>query len=450
MLETVREYAAEQLAASGETEPVRERHLRWCLALAEQAEPGLRGPQQGQCLTRLQAEHDNLRAALAWAMARAGEAEDGADAALRLGGALARFWAVHGSAAEGGAWLKRALALGRHASAPARAKALLGLGWLVSAGGDFEQARASHEASLALHRELGDRAGMAAALLALAHLADYRGDPERARALLEESLELAQAAGDDSQAGEALCWLGRELYRCGEPAAASAALRKSAVLLRAAGDVGRLAGTLFVHGFMDAERGELALAEANLARSRDLYRQAGDRVGETHALGWLCQVAFRRGDYPSARAYLLECLERGRQEGLNELARWLCLAAQLERAQGDLLRARAHARESLALYAQMGCPVAAVRSLEVLGGLLAAAGTARGSEEAARLFGAAEARRRLGGMALAPADRAEHERDVALVRARLSQEAFERAWTQGGGTTLEQAVADALSDEPPD
>jgi predicted ATPase len=106
MLETIRAFAHEKLAAAGETELAHKRHLGYLLALAEQAEPALRGPRQHDWLKQLDDEHDNLRAALAWAIQR-----EEAEGAQRLAGALGYFWLIRGYSAEGFRWLNEALRL---------------------------------------------------------------------------------------------------------------------------------------------------------------------------------------------------------------------------------------------------------------------------------------------------------------------------------------------------
>src|SRR5207249_1653237 len=105
MLEMVREYAAEQLRASGEESALRARQRDWCLAVAQEANADLRGPRQREWLDRLEGEHDNLRAALSWCLSEPG----GAAAGVRLAGALAWFWRLHGHMSEGRRWLDAAL-----------------------------------------------------------------------------------------------------------------------------------------------------------------------------------------------------------------------------------------------------------------------------------------------------------------------------------------------------
>ena len=145
------------------------------LALAEAAEPALTGPEQAAWLARLEEEHDNLRAALGWALA-SGDAET----ALRLAAALWRFWEVHGHLSEGRRWLAAALRTGGTGAMRAlRARALRGAGLLATWQGDYAAARALHAESLALCRALADRDGVGHALENLGIVAHEQGDLRR-------------------------------------------------------------------------------------------------------------------------------------------------------------------------------------------------------------------------------------------------------------------------------
>ena len=174
MLETVREYGLERLAASGETDATRRGHAAFFLALAERAEPELTGREQGIWLDRLEVEHDNLRAALGWALEHEGET------ALRLAAALWRFWADRSHLREGGRWLERALATAAPTVPASRLKALNGAGVIAMQLGDYQRAVALQEEGLALARAIGDQRGVSWALGDLAVVDAVRGNYERA------------------------------------------------------------------------------------------------------------------------------------------------------------------------------------------------------------------------------------------------------------------------------
>ncbi len=192
MLETIREYGLERLAASGESAVISRAHAAFFLSLAEEAEGQLTGPEEARWLARFEWEHDNLRTALTWAI-QSGEAE----LALRMAGALANYWQIHGDWSEGRRWLADALAvaesLGRTSS---RAKALLGTGLLARYQGDHVAARRGLEESAAIYRELGDARGIGRATMYIGLVALDQGDRAAARACCEEALPLAQAADD--------------------------------------------------------------------------------------------------------------------------------------------------------------------------------------------------------------------------------------------------------------
>jgi non-specific serine/threonine protein kinase len=202
LLETVRQYASERLEESGEAEEVGGRHARHYLALAEEAEPELVGTRQEAWMGRLEAQHDNLRAALSWALAH----ED-AELGLRLGGALGEFWHMRGHLGEGRGWLEAVLAKGGGPEA-ARAKALGKAGWISWEQGDYERSIATNEEGLALARQGGDRAAIALALSTLGVGELELGKAGRAAALFEEAMALQRASGDTAGLVRTISFLG--------------------------------------------------------------------------------------------------------------------------------------------------------------------------------------------------------------------------------------------------
>jgi len=182
MLETVREFALACLVASDEEQAIRRRQAVYFTALAEASVPHLRSGDQRIWLDRLEREHDNMRAALAWALER-GDAET----ALRLCGALALFWRTRGHLSEGRRWCAQAQALGGVTPPDARADALYGHAILAHWQGDYDAAETLYQASLALRRSAGDERGVALTLNGLGILADDVGEYDRALTLQQES-----------------------------------------------------------------------------------------------------------------------------------------------------------------------------------------------------------------------------------------------------------------------
>jgi DNA-binding CsgD family transcriptional regulator/tetratricopeptide (TPR) repeat protein len=203
MLEPIRQYGRERLEESREADTVLRRHAAWYLALAEEAEPALKGKQKESWLERLEKEYGNLRAALSWALERE-EAELG----LRLAGALGRFWHMLSGYREGQRWLEAALANGETALTSVRVKALHWASWMAWERGDCERSMAFSEKGLALSRELGDTADIAAALYDLGAAAAFQNELERASALTGEAMILQRELGDEVGLARSLLVLG--------------------------------------------------------------------------------------------------------------------------------------------------------------------------------------------------------------------------------------------------
>jgi predicted ATPase len=293
MLETIREYALERLAASGESAGVRRRWVDYLLHLARTAEPALTGPDQAAWLDRLDRERANLRAAVRWCV------ESGADGdtrqGLKLGGALWRFWWLRGSAAEAGEELVCLRSLVRAAPPGAElARALHVAGVLARHLDYYPQAGALFEESLAASRQVGDCRGGATALLSLGRLSYVRGDLAAAGALCEEGLCLFRALGDRRGAAGALHSLGRVAQLRGDLAAAAGRFEESLGIRTALGDTAGMADSLHGLGLNDHLLAEPAAARAHYQQSLALFRAVGDRSGVAmalHSLGELAAVA---------------------------------------------------------------------------------------------------------------------------------------------------------------
>lgn len=299
MLGTVRDYALEQLAAHGETEVLRGHHAALYVALAEQAEPQLEGPEQVAWVARLEREHDNLRAALTWAM------EDGAArgvVGLQLAAALWRFWYLRGYLSEGRRWLEAVLAIA--AAAPAReqgvtAYALQGVGALAYAQGDYTRATLWLDESLALCRTQDDRRGSAAALNRLGLVAANQGEYARASVLYEESLALKRELGDTRGIALTLDNLGKVAHAQGDYRRATALYEESLILGRELGDTRGIASCLHNLGTIAQDQGMYARAAALQGESLGLLSTLDDRRGIAACLEGLAQVAAASADSAS-------------------------------------------------------------------------------------------------------------------------------------------------------
>jgi predicted ATPase/class 3 adenylate cyclase len=394
MLETVSEYALERLEESGEAESIRRQHANYFLALAEAAELHRYTAAQGLWLLRLDADHDNMRVALAWSQTAAASVDVGA----RLAGALHWFWYIRGYKGEGRAWLERVLQHSTSAAAPARAKVLCGAGRLQS---DLWRANTLFEQALALWRELGDKRGMADALLFLGRVVRLQDEYERSEKLVEESLALFQ----EQQIMWGVVWsllsLADVALDQGDPAQALGPVEEALALTQSLGDT---------YGNMWARclRGRLAHLQGDLELAATLLEES---------LAWL-----RYMGSPS------------RFEILNDLG-------QVALDQGDADRAAALFGESLKLSWEPENEIDITFSLVGLAGIAGALGQ---PARAAQLLGAAEAIRVSIGRSLTPVERTVFDRYAATVRAQIDDATFAVMWAEGQKMTLEQAKAQAL------
>jgi predicted ATPase/Tfp pilus assembly protein PilF len=273
MLETIREYAAELLAASGERTATERAHAAYYLALAEEAAPALTGPEQETWLARLEVEHDNLRAALNWSIRGDSDPALG----LRLAGALWRFWYTRGYLREGRGWLEAALTGAGTTAVESRALALNGAGNLAYQQGEYGRAAVLHEEALALRRGLGDTQGIAASLANLGNVAAQLGEYARAVALYEEALALQRALGVAWSIAATLNGLGHVAEQQGEYGRAATLHEEALALRRGLGDTQGVAISLANLGDVAERQGEFRQAAAMLKESLLLGRDIGSR-----------------------------------------------------------------------------------------------------------------------------------------------------------------------------
>jgi predicted ATPase/class 3 adenylate cyclase/DNA-binding CsgD family transcriptional regulator len=412
MLETVREYALEQLAAAGEEEAVRRAHAAHYLALAEEAERGAFGAAAVAWLDRLEPEHDNLRAALRWALDH-GETET----ALRFGGALWQFWYTRGYLGDGSRWLEETLGAaglldgGRNGTAGAAGratprrivgaaiKALNGAGVLAHYQGDYGRAAVRCGESLALARRHQDKAGTATALDGLALVARSGGDYATARTMYQEAIAIQEELGDTRGLTHSLFYSAVLLWGQGECAAARRVLED--VLPRAAGDTRNTGGILTVLGFVRHAQGDHDAAADLLRESLRLCDELRDTRGRA------------RSTWGLGRALL---------------------------GQGHVVQAHACLLESSRLFDEIGDRLFFSTCLDGLAEVALALGQPRC---AARLLGAAQSiLERIGAVRL-PVNRGAYEQGLTEARRALGEEGLAAALAAGRALTPDQALAAA-------
>jgi non-specific serine/threonine protein kinase len=306
-LDTVRRFAGERLAESGELAAFRDRHRDHFLSLAETAETRLWGPEQSRWLHRLESEHENLLAALTWCAER-GEAEP----ALRLAGSLYRFWYTRGHHRLGRAALERALSLpGADSSLEPRARALYAAAGMAIFQGDSESARARYEEALAIYQRLGAENGVARTLIGLGMVASRRSDWPAARSWYGRSVELYRRIGDPRSLAVALHNLGDVEMRAGELEPARDWFEQSLESGRETGNQSVTAVTLASLGEVMARLGNLGTARRHLLESARLAAELKAWNSGLLALDGAAELALRIGQADSA-AKLLAAANRSR------------------------------------------------------------------------------------------------------------------------------------------
>jgi predicted ATPase/DNA-binding SARP family transcriptional activator len=315
MLETIREFGQEQLELSEEGSALRRRHAEYFAAFVEQADPQLRGPQTVQWLDRLEAEHGNLRAALAFSL------ESGDPAlGLRLVGILVWFWWLHGHLREGRRWAEAVLAVSRDVKTRLRVRALNGLGLLMYWLGDIETPVLEENVTLA--RELGDQSGIAWALYSMGRAAFVRGDDERAATLMLESQTRFRTL-DEAEGCALSCWhLGHVAAARGEYAEAAARYEESLAIARQAENAWVMASALLSAADVARARGESERAIAMLKESLGHYRAFRAPWGICLVLSTMAAVLVERGQ--SERAACLFGAEQALRNTIGYVvgARW--------------------------------------------------------------------------------------------------------------------------------
>ncbi len=296
MLQILREYALERLHESGEADAVARRHADYFLQLGEAAEGELTGPLEAEWFARLELEHDNLRAALAYFL------EQDAERALRLAVALRRFWQVRGYLGEGRRVTEAALADAGEAPAISRAKALNSLGVLAGEQGDLDSAGTFLEGSLAASREANDPWRVAAALNNLGNIALYRGESEDARKRYEEAAAVWRELGDTAGVCVAVENLGSVALGQGEIDRAVELFEEAAELAERSGRVRDLASTRRSLARALLLKGETERPVQFVEESLTLSQELGDRHGMAESLDVLAGLAAVGGDGEKAAA----------------------------------------------------------------------------------------------------------------------------------------------------
>jgi predicted ATPase len=401
MLETIREYAMERLAASGEMDATQKAHAAYCLVLAEEGAAQVYVENMQGWLNRFDLEQDNFRAALDW-LAHSGKTAWG----LRLSAALLFYWRKHADPAEGRERLRTFLSF-HQTTGPAekkvRAKALVAIAELALEQVDLDFAGATLEECAETYRELGDKAGVAAILNSLSVVRRYKGDFDGARSLLMETIKVWQETGDPASVAHAMSNLA-DLTRMQHDYATALTLHKESLgIFRSLGDRTGMAWALNHQGDLLREQGDMSGAHSLYQQALVIFRELGDQIGSARSLTDLGCLACDEGAFGTAHALFSEALN---------------------------------------LFCQLGETRDVTRLLEHI-----ACATADHSdwERAMRIAGAAAGLREKFATPPPASTKANLERRLEAARKHLTTSAAAAAWMEGVRMTSEKAIEYALS-----
>ncbi len=404
MLQTVDEFAAEQLAASGEGQRLREVHAEYVLAMAESDAGPASSPDlpNSAWVDRLERDHDNLRAAMTWWLERGDAAH-----ALRLAAAAGRFWRWRGEWAEGRSWLERALALAPDGDLDpsVKARAIAYAGGLARSQGEYRAAIAILEPGLAIPQTPESEPWLTQIALRLAQAYSQVNEFAQAMMHYERALALASATNDRYVASEIRWSMAYVANSQGDAARAKAIADEVLAHARAAGDAAIVAAALELLTWIALSADDLDGAAARLAEAWRAIENVSPRPEGIRANLLVDEaiLAYRRDDFAKCAAMVGEWLPRARTLGSLQ-------------------------RQILALLVFASIASRYDRSLV-----------------AARWFGALDAALvdSEHGMHQEPAIRPWHEADIARVRAALGQESFDQTWAAGERVPLDDALEEA-------
>jgi len=398
-LELIRQYAVERLAEGGEAEIVRRAHAEHFMAFVEAAEPELFGPNQRAWFDRLERDHDNVRAALRWALNR-GELE----IAARLSSSIVSFWTVRGYITEGSRWLEQVIAESERIdlAPPIMGKTLNAIGNMVANRGDHRQAIEYFERAVTLWRQLGAEGELSAPLMNLGSLLIEQGDYARVEVLLNEAITLQRRLGNTRHLALSLYNLGLLADDQGDCAKARRLCEESLLLLRKIGDTSHEAHVLISLGDVERKEGHYHQAEDRYREALMVYEELNSDLGISYPLAKLAITSVLEGEFTSAAELYARALPM-----LQEL--------------GD---------KDFICFALIG-----VSLIEV---------NRRRFERTATLLAVTEATRQSISVVFRPAQQQLYDKAMIAAKLALGEQAFAQAWEEGRAMSIERAIEYAL------
>lgn len=439
MLETVREFAIEQLAAHAESAAVHDAHAEYFLALAERAAPRLQSEQQEQWLERLQIEHANFREVLV----RAEQRQD-SDCALCLAAALWRFWHRRGYWAEGLGWLTQLLSQTSSTARPdlrVRARALTAAAWLAHYQNDFGQAQSALAEVLSADRSQFPTEILIEALICQSLVAQSLGENQRAAEYCAEALAASRKLGDHTRIAESLCGLSRATRELGDYNRATLLSEEALDLNRAARHRGGVAGALLTLGDVARDLGQTADVRWLCEEALAIFRTLREPLGEGFALHNLAVAAYGDGEFELARTLGEESLAIFRRLDVgNASAEVLASMGAFLTAAGDPAAGLSALLEAIELALAVGPRWVVAAGMEGIAAIAVQQGQPHAGAE---LASGAAALRREFAVPVRTNWQADLDFVVNQARAALGPEAFAEAWGRGEQCQLTELVTEA-------
>ena len=285
MLETIREFASEQLSQSGEGAAVEAKHAEYFTRMAEDAEPHLFSDRSVELLNNLEADIDNIRAALHFAKA------SDAGILIRLAGATRHFWIYRSHLAEGRMWLEAAIEKSATTERSARYKLLYGLGIIARLQGDYKIAEQAYLTALDESKDSENLKNIALLNSGLGTVLQLKGETARARMHFEEGLKLSRELGDDYSIAYSLLCLGIVLGLENKPKEARNVLEESLVILKRLGSGEAISNNLNNLGAVAFDDGDYEAARKYFSEGLEISQRVGNKVNITDALNGLAAIA---------------------------------------------------------------------------------------------------------------------------------------------------------------
>jgi len=407
LLETVRQYARDKLFESGRVADVRQHHLDYFVGLAEEGQTEFFGPGMLIWLKRGNAETDNLRAALEWAL------ESQPETALRLASPLANLLSLRSQMSEARTWCQAALSRAEalppvegeaaRARASARADVLSAMAWAAITQGDHRAGLAAAQESASLAREFGDTRRLAQVLQTLSLAATFLGELPLADSSAKESEAISRQMGYNAELAMTLTALAQNTFvRGGDPVRAQVYMNEAVALAQASGSPWVTSYLEMIRGMQAFQRGDVAQGRESAARLTAYYAELGDR----------------------------RMFHSVRSEQAHGLRRY-----------GELDEALGIYRETILGWQELGHRAAVAHQLECIASILAQRGE---GGRAAMLLGAAEVLREACGSPMTLTERPEYDQAVADLRTQLDGSALDSAWAGGRKMTMDEAIHVAL------